>query len=342
MRTALLQTFGEACTVAYWLRNFATWRDEVDQLIVLVNNLDYPDQQEHARKAFGEVGATVHIFPGRVSHGDCIDRLVSEAHAADPDGLVVLVEDDAYVRHPGAVRAAFDRIERGEVDVIGSPRNEEYISDPVIGPWGPPTKDWVELGRVLWPAFLFARSADLMATNRRFGYDKWQIGQTIAGLDIEVTQELCDYLRTGSEAGLDVFYGASFQLRGMGLRIEHVNHVRPWLPETTKAWVKEDPPWFHVTEVSQFVGAAMPTGPHGTPEDNLADLAPGGGRWNRRVAWWERIGRTPVPIARHAERYRAWLDDLIKRTDVDRAEVARWDRLFDPWVTWDDALEAAA
>lgn len=334
MRTALLQTPGEACAVAYWLENFATWRDEVDELIVLVNNLYYRDIARFDAKAFAAVGAEVRFVEGRVQHGDCIDWLVSEAHRKDPNGLVVLVEDDAYVRTPGAVRAAFDRIEAGEVDVIGSPRYQDRMNDPVEGSWGPLTRDWSEIQRVLWPTFLFARSADLLATNRRFGYDTWQIGDRIEGLDLEVTPELCQYIGTGDYAALDVFYGTSYQLRAAGLRIEHVNHVRPWLAAPAEAWVREDPPWVHVTEVSTILGAVMPLYPDMPPETDIPDRAPGGGRWTRCVAWWDILGRTEVPIEGHNERYRRWLDEFIERADVDRDEMARWQARFEPWITW--------
>lgn len=345
MRTALLQMPGESCTLAYWLRNFETWRYEVDELIVLINNLYYPELAKFDQRAIEAAGGRVIFVEGRVQHGDCIDRLVQEAHALDPNGLVVLVEDDAYVRKPGAVAACFERIEAGLVDVIGSPRYQDRITDPVEE-WGPLTKDRSEIGRVLWPTFLFARSADLLATNRRFGYDVWQVGEKIAGLDIEVTPELCEYIGTGNYAALDVFYGTSFQLRAAGLRIEHINHVRPWLPEPTIEWVKEDPPWVHATEISTILGAVMPLypGSEGLPREELPDFAPGGGRWTRCVAWWERIGRTPVPVPGHNERYRGWLDRFIEVADIDRAEVARWQERIDPWITWDEdaPLEVAA
>lgn len=325
---------GEACTLAYWLANFQTWRDEVDELYVLINNLYYPDLGRFAREAIEAADGTVTFITGRVQHGDCIDALVATAHAKDPNGLVVLVEDDAYVRTPGKVRECFDRIEAGLVDVIGSPRYQDRITDPVEGSWGPLTKDWSEIGRVLWPTFLFARSADLMATNRRYGYDTWQVGETIAGLDIEVTPELCAYINTGSYAALDVFYGTSYQLRAAGLRIEHINRVRPWLPEPATEWVKEDPPWVHITEVSTILGAVMPLIPGEQPDDDFPDKAPGGGRWTRCVAWWDILGRTEVAIPGHNDRFRGWLDRFIEVADIDRAEMARWQERFEPWVTW--------
>ncbi len=330
MRTALLQTPGEACTLAYWLANFETWRAEVDRLIVLVNNLYYPDIWAFDRAALEAVGAEVIFIDGRVQHGDCIDILLSRA----PDDLVVLVEDDAYVRTPGMVRACFDRIEAGLVDVIGSPRYQDRMSDPVEGSWGPLTQDWSEIGRVLWPTFLFARAKDLLATNRRFGYDVWHVGETIAGLDLAVTPELCEYIGTGSYAALDVFYGTSYQLRA--LRIEHINHIRPWLPEPTEQWVKDDPPWVHITEVSTILGAVMPLTPNGEalPREDVPDLAPGGGRWTRVVAWWDILSRTEVAIPGHNERFRGWLARFIDLADIDRAEMARWQARFEPWITW--------
>jgi hypothetical protein len=335
MRTALLQMPGEACATAYWLRNFETWRDEVDQLIVLINNLYYPDVAKFDQRAIEAVGGRVIFVEGRVQHGDCIDRLLVAAHASDPDGLVVLVEDDAYVRTPGAVRAAFDRIESGEVDVIGSPRYQDRVTDPVET-WGPLTKDWSEIGRVLWPTFLFARSRDLLATNRRFGYDTWQVGETIAGLDIEVTPELCDYIGTGDYAALDVFYGTSYQLRAAGLRIAHVPRVRVLHPDATEQWVKANPPWVHATELSTILGAVMPLYPgyDAIPREEVPDLAPGGGRWTRCVAWWERIGRNPPPIEGYAETYKGWLSRFSALADIDHAEVARWQKRIDPWITW--------
>ncbi len=335
MRTVLLQTPGEACTVAYWLANYQTWRSEVDRLIVLVNNLYYPDLARYDRQAIEAVGGRVIFAEGRVQHGDCIDLLVAEAYADDPDGHVVLVEDDAYVRTPGAVAAAFDRIESGQTDIIGSPRYQDRLTDPVEE-WGPLTQDWSEISRVLWPTFLFARSKDLLATNRRFGYDTWQVGETIPGLDLEVTPELCAYIGTGSYAALDVFYGTSYQLRSAGLRIEHVNRVRPWKPEPAEQWVAEDPPWVHITEVSTILGAVMPLYEGTAPisREELPDLAPGGGRWTRCVAWWDILGRTEVPIPGHNARFRNWLDHFIEVADIDREEMVRWQERFAPWITW--------
>lgn len=346
MRIALLQTPGEACTVAYWLRNFETWRGEVDKLIVLVNNLYYPDIAAYDKQAFEAVGAKVTFVEGRVQHGDCIDILLNQAYDLDPDALVVLVEDDAYVRKPGSVRAAFDRIESGQTDIIGSPRYQDHLTDPVEDVWGPITSDFGETKRVLWPTFLFARAFDLRNTNRRFGYDIWRVGERIAGLELDVTPELCKYVGTGEYCALDVFYGTSYQLRAAGHRIEHVNHVRPWRPEPTVEWVKEDPPWVHATELSTILGSIMPTRPGWDPadKDQLPDLAPGGGRWTRCVAWWQRLARSNPDLPGHVERYLGWLDRFIELADVDRAEVARWQARIDPWITWDEgeALAVAA
>ncbi len=331
MRTALLQTPGDPATLTYWLRNFETWRDEVDELVVLINNLYYPDFMAYDERVIKEHGGRTLWYEGRVQHGDCIDILLHQA-----SDLVVLCEDDAYVRTPGSVRAAFDRIETGQTDVIGSPRYQDTLSNKIEGSWGPLTQDFSEIERVLWPTFLFARASDLLATNRRFGYDTWNIGDTVAGLDLEVTPELCRYVGTGDYLGLDVFYGTTYQLRKAGLRIEHVNRVRVLNVDATEQWVKNDPPWVHVTEISTFLGAVMPLLPNteAIPIDDVPDIKPGGGRWTRCIAWWERMGRLETDIPGYTEQRQGWIDRFGALADVDRSEVARWQERIDPWITW--------
>lgn len=311
MRAALLPTPGNPQMLAYWLRNFETWRDEVDELVVFVNGAN-PGDEAIDRRMVEAAGARFRSAPISLGHDGSLLTLLHETKA----DLVVLCEDDAYVRHPGSVRAAFDRIESGETDIVGSPRGEDYITSPRQD-WGPYRPGaLVELHHGLWPAFLFLRRADIMATDRIFGDRGWPRGGNIPGWGA-VTPDACAYIGIAAEfVHLDTLFGTTFQLRAMGLRTELVHWVRVFDAAATEQWLAHDPPWFHVTNLSTLPGPLA-----GVAPETLPDWAPGGGLWTRRVAWWERTG---IDLAR-----------FIERAQIDRLELARWHERFAPWVTWE-------
>jgi hypothetical protein len=313
MRAALLPTPGNPAMLGYWLRNFATWRDEVDEFYVFVNGAS-PEDIARDRVMVEAAGGRFLSQPLSAGHDGAMLRLL-QATSAD---LIVMCEDDAYVRHPGAVRAAFERIESGATDLVGSPRHEDYATSP-LQEWGPYTPgDLAELRHGLWPAFLFARRADLLATDRIFGDRGWPRGGYIAGWG-PVTPETCAFIGIAAEfVHLDTFFGTTFQLRSAGLRTELVHRVRVFDERATEEWVSADPPWVHVTNLSTLPGVL-----NGAPLASLPDYGPGGGLWTRRLAWWQRVG---IDVSA-----------FLERADIDRAELARWHERFAPWVTWEEA-----
>jgi hypothetical protein len=296
--------------LAYWLRNFATWSGEVDELYVFVNGAS-PATIAHDQSLVEAAGGRFLSSPLSAGHDGAMLTLL-RATSAD---LIVMCEDDAYVRHPGAVRAAFERIESGATDLVGSPRHEDYATSP-LQEWGPYTPgDLAELRHGLWPAFLFARRADLLATDRIFGDRGWPRGGEIAGWG-PVTPETCAYIGIAAEfVHLDTFFGTTLQLRAAGLRTELVHRVRVYDERATEEWVAADPPWFHVTNLS-----TLPSVLGKLPLESLPDYGPGGGLWTRRLAWWQRVG---IDVSA-----------FLERADIDRAELARWHERFAPWVTW--------
>jgi hypothetical protein len=314
MRAALLPTPGNPEMLAYWLRNHETWRDEVDELIVFVNGA-LPEAAAACWRMVTAAGGRFITVPWSTGHDGAMLRLLQETHA----DLIVMCEDDAYVRHPGSVSAAFDRIEDGATDIVGSPRGEDYITSP-LAQWGPYRPGLLkELRNGLWPAFLFARRDDLLDhTDRFYGDRGFPRGGHIPGWGY-VSPEACAYVGIAAEfIHLDTFFATTFQLRLAGLRTELVHHVRVFDAAATEAWVAEDPPWFHVTNLS-----TLPAVLAGDRPETLPDWAPGGGLWTRRVAWWQRTGIN--------------LDAFIQRADIDTDELRRWHERFAPWVTWEEA-----
>lgn len=320
MRAALLPTNGNPFILGYWLRNFATWRDEVDELVVLVNMRRGQPDRGYDEEAVKAVGGRMRFVADALGHGNALSRLIVSETDAD---LVVLCEEDAFVRHPGSVWAAFNRIAAGRTDVIGSPRGE----DTRTVRWGPfDPSDVKELGRGLWPAFLFARRDDLLATKRQFGDLRWNLGEMLPGIGRPVDEAMCRYVGVGPERiHLDTFYATTWELRAKGLRTELVHHVRPWQAAAARRWLRDDPPWFHVTG-SSALGHVLA----GTRHEDLPDRHD----WPRRVAWWQRVvdAVTDAPEREQAlERFRSF------RKHIDPDQVAAWDRVFDGWVTWAEA-----
>ncbi len=322
MRAALLPTPGDPFMLSYWLRNYETWRDQVDELVVVVNGQKDPELQQYAQKIVTEAGGRCLVITDSLGHDGAMRYLLANTEA----DLIVMCEDDAYVRHPEAVGQAFERIEQGKTDLIGSPRHEDYFGQ--TQEWGTYIAgDLHELRHGLWPAFLFARRSDLMATDQRFQDQAWWIGDHIPGWGV-VTPEACEFVGIGPEmVHLDTFFSTTFQLRAAGLRTELVHHVVVQDPKATEEWLAEDPPWFHVTNLS-----TLPAVLNGDPVETLPDWAPGGGKWTRRLAWWLHTTYGIEPVSD-----RVWrLHEFIARADVSWVDIGTWQNRFEPWTTWAD------
>jgi hypothetical protein len=315
MRAALLPTTGDPFIVAYWLRNFATWRDEVDELIVLANAYSFRDI-DFVRREVTAAGGRFYATRTPLGHGVAIRNLI-EITEADH---VVLCEEDAFVRERGFVTGAFDRLEAYEVDVIGSPRGEEHVRVE----WGSyDPSDTAEIAHNLWPAFLFASNADLRVTSQQFGDRQWALGQMVEGLGL-VTPEHCTLVGVAPDRiHLDTFAGTTFELRAAGLQVELVHHTRLYdLTASWKALADDPPPWFHVTGSSE-----LPHVLNGTRPESLPDYGKGGGQWVRRLAWWERIVNA-VGAPGKAE-YLDLFARFREQAGIDAA--GEWSALFDAY-----------
>lgn len=322
MRAALLPTPGDPFMLAYWLRNFETWKQQVDELVVFVNGAN-PTDEHYLRRLVEDAGGKFSWLPQMVGHDRAMLWLLQNTDAE----YVVMCEDDAYVRNPGAVGAAFEQIENGEVDIVGSPRHEDYADSP-LQEWGPYTPgDLAELRHGLWPAFLFIRRAEMLDTDRVFGDRAWPLGAYVDGWG-PVSREACQYVGIAdSHIHLDTLFGTTFQLRAKGLTVDLVHHVRLFDASATEQWIVENPPWFHVTNLSTLdvaLGAIS--------LDSLPDLDEHGGLWTRRMAWWLRTTSGPGESQRREK-----LLNFAQRTGMTGAALEAWQARFDMWVTWDES-----
>ena len=315
-RAALLPAGADPFLLAYWLRHYRTWADSVDELHVAVCGPIPPEVIDYIHRFIADVPhATMHYLSVRTAHGRVLTMLLEQT-AADH---VVLLEEDAFIRHPAVIDEMFGRIESGETDLIASPRNG-YASDSILGA---ATARFGEepAGLAFWPCFLFARLADLNATDRMFDGTIWDAGKTYLGK------------RLDEQAHADTFIWASHQLRDMGLRVELRDGNR-----LDSRPIEGDVPWFHVGSLSQGHGN-MWQNPRLTPEwyahEQEQCLRLPGTELPRRVAWWQRVwdhwdGCIPEYHAEYGEGLRKFVEDFgVNQGYADGLRAS-----YDPLVTW--------
>jgi hypothetical protein len=316
-RAALLPAGADPFLNAYWLRHYRFWADEVDELLIQVCGQDDPEIRRYLRKCVKSVPNARVVFSPRKDHGSVIGELIDRTDA----DLVMLCEDDAFVRRKGVVDHHFRQIEQGRTDVVGCPRGSASpeLIDLANGRFGQHQVSSGETGPALWPCFLFAKRSDLLRTDRNFGAAGWPGGTEIPGLG-----------KTTMEVAGDTFVWASFQLRLMGLRVSLEPEYRAQKDKLTE-WT--DAPWFHVGSLSSGYGSYFlsdqdTAGHIASIRNDLYD-------WNKRMSWWQRVvEQWDGALPEHRAKYQQALATYIEQTGMDQGQVDEWKRNFGTLITW--------
>ena len=240
MRAALLPCMGDPFLTAYWLRNYETWRDEVDRLVIAMINTG---EEVRAYIAGLAPDATIIDIPKRRPHGRVMDVLYG---ATDADE-VMFIEDDAYVRRPGVIDAAFRAL--SDFDVVGTLRGPDIING-------------VEFAHLL-PCFLFSRR------------------ETLAGLDFG-TADGADGINRDT-FGMASF---ALRDRRLDVRKPYLIPYKVPARPQFEGWITDDPPWFHVGGLSMGYGVWLGNdiGQEPYSEDLGWDLACRIAWWERCLA----------------------------------------------------------
>lgn len=309
-RAALLPAGSDPFLLAYWLRNFATWSQYVDELHVAVCGPLEPEPLAYIESLIASTpGATLYHLDKRTDHGTVIGLLVDKTSA----DTVMLCEDDAFVRRPEVIDQCFRVAEAG--GIAATPRGG-YAAHEVVAASVQKFGDY----HAYWPCFVFVSRAALMATDHDFGGTIWSPGQ-----------KLFDY--TFREmGGSDTLVSASLQLRAMGLPETLIDNHR-----LSGQTVPDDAPWVHVGSLSGGHGnmfmADIPEDRYRFELDMFGRLPPGNAL--QRVAWWQRAWRAADgAIPEYHARYWAGLEKF--RADIGISQPAIDAYWFEnlPIVTW--------
>ena len=302
---------------AEWLRNFATWRHTVDALYVIICGQYDSELRDYVAARVEAVGGHLTEFAPALDHGVAIGRVM--AHVTQD--LVMLCEEDAFVREPAAIHEAFGRIERGEVDVVACPRSTGTPGVIAFGNdrFGQLVAVTGEAGPIFWPCFLFAKRADLERTDRN--YSVWGVppGSVVMGQ------------RFDAEQAMDTFGWASLQLRENGARVHTAANYRADRAKMDEWGLS---PWFHVGSMSTGYGMYI-CGPGAHKLGLWASLRGSDlNDWAKRVAFWEILAeRAPDMPERRAE-YAESVAELARETAMSRGDIDDWKAKFVRLVNW--------
>jgi hypothetical protein len=320
---ALLPTPGDPFLVRHWLRHCELWRDEVDELRVLVGGQDDREACDYIRAHVEELGGIYmeRQTGGRVAHGDALGILVAETGAES----VVLLEDDAYVRFGGEIAQHFDFLRGGSCDVVASPRvsMSENLESAAESRWPREPLADSSKGHGMWPAFVFAYREHLLDTDRRFAPEQWAQGLRVPGLRYTVP--------AGESAFTDTFGSMAFQLRDK----RRVLDVPQWKgPRMWAAWLAGAVRmgWFHIGSLA----SAGNLGGHEPPGFQLGNQAENEvEEWAHRLGWWRRcLDLYGHELPGFADRYAKNWERLRGHLGVLLSAVNGWRPLDDRMVTW--------
>jgi len=329
MRSALLQLPGNPFILRYWLRNYeAVWKGEVDELRVFVNGNPRADQVQAMRRLVQDTGGIFTAQEGRLVHGQATRILIGETEATD----VLLIEDDAFVRQPGAIDRAFVDAECGAV--VGSPRGgmDPAIEQAARDKWGPdPEGPDGSSGYGLWPCFMFGPRHVLDEVKDGFSSQSWPAGQVIPGLG-------CWF---GFETHTDTTTSSAFRLREAGIPLVYEGQWKElWMKDLSAMQEKAgyDPPWFHSGGLSNenlYLVTEVPEGAFGVRPNIGGTLE--GTDWAHRIWWWRRCIET-APDDFFPEVGGHILNQLLTLENYCNVfeDVDRWEQMLPAWITWEE------
>lgn len=309
-RAALLPAGNDPFLLAYWLRNYATWAQYVDELRVWVCGALEAEPLAYLQACIAGVPhASMEYVPHRTDHGTVLRNLLHKTKASH----VMLCEDDAFVRHPGIIDECFRAAEAGG---IAATTRGGYASDEVMA------VATAKFGEqyAYWPCFVFVARERLIATDQDFSGTWWEAGERI--FDHEMVER----------GGADTFVWASYQLRAMGLPETLIDNHR-----LSGQSVPPDAPWFHVGSLSSGHGlmymSDISPEQYGFELDGFRQLPAGNAL--QRIAWWQRAWRSASgAIPDYWQRYGAGLDRFREDLRISQSEVDAYQRMTDPLITW--------
>lgn len=293
-RAILLPTLGNPWLLETWLRNYDTWRQEDDALLVCIGrpvpeDVSWVMHDSIARRD----GFVFHAHPARsYDHGQALDGMIG----AVVERYTLLMEDDVYVREPWLLHDCMAKIESGRWDILGVER-------------GSGSEGLIELmeamgRRALWPHLLYSETETLQSVGEAWGARIWQKGEPVQGL-WHVAED---------EWRSDTAVAATLELQLKRRLLRMQTHSPAANLHGT----------FHVGSLSSGPFPLL-------DEDVAAQVRAEPDQWKRRIAWWQRcMGVGDLGLPELYSRYLEQLDVLAEAA----GDLHWWEHRYNELVNW--------
>jgi hypothetical protein len=239
---------------------------------------------------------------------------IAELTRISQEDNIMLLEEDGFIFNSDVVAKCFQRIESGEVDAVGSPRNS--CGDEVVEALRikynldyATTPDMPDSGPNYWPNFFFVKREDLLKTDLDCGSKVFEAGYYSPELDHTFKETNC----------ADTFVWMCIQLRAHGVRFAHVRqfHADPNEIQSKKNgivnWNGSQMDWIHGGSLSSGWGGFINVVP--------ADQIQATEELETRFAFWSLCADSVPGFTDFKKAYKDGIENQINNTMLDRDRI---------------------
>lgn len=291
------------------------WYDEVDKFYVNYNNhAGVPDHavKELMGNLIDEPKIRILYSPRGIGNGLPITEMTLIAK----EDLVMLLEDDGFIFGSGIVNESFQRIEKDQVDAVGSPRGSCGLEvwNAAQKKYNLDYSGYGDVGPNYWPNFFFCKREDLLKTDLNFASKTFKEGEYFKELDHTFEQ---------TNHG-DTFVWGCIQLRYNGVRFGSVPQYHA-SPEEIEYYERHGDKWTPGTDIRWIHGGSLSAGWGGYLSGSTPDTSTIQAKMEieSRVAFWKIALETTEGFHLFRIDYGRGIEALIERAELSTDRIQR-------------------
>lgn len=271
-RSILLPAIGDPYLLALWFKLYAShFLAEVDEVVVAIERKEKPILMDLNASLIEWLNGMPGVRAYEADEAGMTSVFNKCLQQCQGDTFVI-VQEDAFIFKRGELTRHFQKIEQGEVDVIGTPMYcySAILNDVMYSYTNPIEREFCPArGYSLWQNFLFARMADFKRTDRIIAPQTWEANIRVPFLGWLAPEPV----------SLDLFASVIFQWRAMGLKFGYVSQGLNLGLDDIR-YFNAPCHWLHVNSLSSIMTGLMHKQEVGRLGDDITR------EMERRLLWW--------------------------------------------------------